>query len=275
MKRFLFLLFLCFPVLKVVALELEYGFNGKKETPVPITRLQLFSERSSGSNYINTLIKQNLSINIRNDSYGYYGHKHWPVWLQLPANEYLGPKEYYTFEKSDDTLFVIIFRNPYDWLRSFNKQPFSAARDLWKLPFSEFIRSPWASNEKETIVSSQKKLYPYFDCDPLTKSPFQNVMKLRSAKIETMLMIRDRVKNIYYINYEVVRDHPKQVIEEIARIYGVQRKHPFQNVTTYKGGKNVIYKPKVWPSISKEDVAYINQQLDRELEASINYILAE
>lgn len=254
----------------------EYGFNVKKEGKEPITRLQIFSERCSGSNYICELIKRNLPIGINDNSTGPYGHKHFPPWFQLPMRAFHGPRHHYSFQGCDDTLFVIIFRNPYDWLRSFNLEPHYGAKHLHGLPMSRFIRTPWRLNEDDPEIIERVQSNPYLDYDPLTKMPFENVMKLRTAKIQTMLLVKDRVKNFYCINYEVARDHPEEVIDEIARIYGLQRKHPHEQIDMYKGWSiDVPYTPKKYCPITTKDLIYINQQLDENLEHSINYALID
>ena len=123
-------------------------------------------------------------------------------------DRYLGNPAFYTFEGTDNYLFIVIVRNPYDWVRSVHKQPHLASRELIDIPFDEFIHKKWLLNKQEPAYQAEYKLNPLVDCNPKTGEPFANVLQLRTAKLRTMLMIKDKAKNVYYINYEIVRDFP-------------------------------------------------------------------
>ena len=336
-------LLLFFSTLKAFALD--YGIDAKREGDIPLQRIQIFSERCSGSYYLQGLLLKNFhfinpkkekkvsqqyvrrlsekctgSFNIihallprsekskitpqkvqffyERSSGNYailyfllrhlphiqskdqkfidspFGHKHFPPWFELPLEEYLGPKPLYTFENSDDTLFIVIFRNPYDWLRSFYQKPWHAAKSLLNLSFSQFIRTPWELDSEDRVVISERKSNPLLDYDPLNKNPFESVLQLRTAKIRNMLMIKTQVKNIYYVNYETLRDHPKQVLQEIAHVFDLPLSS-FTDVKLYKGSKSEgNYTPKKYPPISPQDLEYINAHLDQGIEEKIHYQLS-
>ncbi len=247
----------------------EYAIDAKREGSGPIKKLHVFSERCTGSFYITDLLKNNLSL----VSAG-YGHKHFPPWFELPIEDFIGPRQLYTFENSDDTLFVILFRNPYSWIKSFHEKPHHSDRSLHHLTISDFIRRPWILKDTDIIVVKERKKNPYLDWDPMTKKPFENVLKLRSAKIRNFLMIKDRVKNIYFIQYETAKDHPHEVIKEVADIYGLTPDPVYKPVVYYKGDKKQgVFKPKKSEPICYDDLLFINQQLDRDLEELIGYKL--
>jgi len=260
-------------------LPTEYALFAKRETSSPIKYLCIFGERCSGTNYTQSLLLENLIF----DSSEYknihkpvsnYGHKHFPPWFELPLKEYQGPRRYYSLEDNEETLFVVIFRDPYDWVRSFKKKPHHGLRELRSLPFSQFIRTPWQLNPNNGLVKSESNLNPLMDKDPFTGENFSNVLHLRSAKIRTMLLVKDKVHNAYYINYETVRDHPKEVLKEIEDIFGLASTTEFNPIIHTKGReKKAIYKPKEYPPINLNDLLFINDQLDEELERSIGYEL--
>lgn len=250
--------------------SLEYGIIAKHEGTDPITKFSLYSERCSGSFYLSSL----LFSNVEQLEPKHFCHKHFPPWFTLPRESYLGPKEHYTFEGTDDCLFVIIFREPYDWARSFNKDPWHGHPSMYKLPFSVFIRKPWELNPNDKHVLVFSKWNALLDKNPETQSSFNNIFELRTAKIRNMLMIKDRAKHVYYVNYEIVRDKPQEVLKEIANTFNLKLKPNYEPVVYYKGwDKMGVYQPKEYQPISDEDLIYINSQLDESLENQIGYKL--
>lgn len=271
-----YLFIFLFPFLNLFSLD--YGLDAKREGTKPIRKLQIFSERCSGSNYLRTLLDTNFSFkpNLPNNdptAMGDYGHKHFPPWFELPIENFSGPNHYYTFNGNEDYLFVVIFRDPYDWIRSFYNTPFHAKSTIRELPFNQFIRTPWELKHNDPIIVKQQKFNSLIDYDYVNNAPFENPLKLRTAKIRNMMMIKDRVKNIYYVNYEVVRDFPKQVIAEISKLFGLTPKQPFTPITKHNGDSKKIFKPKKYCEIDPIDLAYINEQLDQEIEEAIGYPL--
>lgn len=246
------------------------GFYSKHEGNTPIARLAIYSERCSGSNYIQSLILTNVAGIRLNES----SHKHFPPWLELSPSHYYGPPAHYTFDGSDNMLVVVIFRNPYDWVRSLNLQPWHAAKNLQNLPFSQFIRTPWRLNLRQNLIARLRRQNPLLDLNPIDGTPFKNVLELRTAKIRNMLKIRERAKNVYCINYEIVRDHPQEVLNELKELFSLNLKPDYQPVVLYKGlvraGK---YQETIYDPISMEDLIHINAHLDEQLENEIGYSL--
>jgi hypothetical protein len=88
--------------------------------------IQIFSERCSGSNYMEQFIRANFpDVRLSWKS----GWKHW-----IPEKPIRG---------NDDLLFLIVCRQPFEWLRSIHRTPWHVAPPLRGLEFSEFIRSEW------------------------------------------------------------------------------------------------------------------------------------
>jgi hypothetical protein len=249
--------------------SLQYGICAKSENSKQITKLFVISERCSGSNYINNLVLKNFEVQDER-----LGQKHFPPWYDLPEMMYRGNSQYYTFAGTEDFLFIIIFRNPYDWVRSIHQKPFHAHSSLVNVSFSKFIRTPWKLSSYDKTAQKQQRLNHLVDRNPLNGSHFDNVLKLRTAKIKNMLQILDRAPNVYYINYEIVRDHPQEVLQEIKSLFRIAAKPSYTPVTTYKGRENKgEYKPKVYKPLSQKDLNYINSQLDPSIEAQIGYSL--
>lgn len=268
-KNLIFILFiLCTGPLSA----LEFGVSAKVDSSTPITQMFVIGERSSGTNYMSALMLRNFYVDeIR------VGHKHFPPWYDLPEDDYKENSRYYTFNDTENILFIVIFRNPYDWLRSMHFYPHHADRSLKNLTFSTYIRQPWKINPNDTtnlkILCSWDK---YVDLNPMTGEQFPNVLALREAKIRNMLKIRNKASNVYYINYEKARDYPQEVVKEISALFPISPKPVFSPITNYVGPSKANdkignYKPRQYAPISKEDLTFINSQLDWKLEEKIGY----
>lgn len=249
---------------------LEYGIAAKHAGTIPIKKLVIFGERCSGTNYVDMLIARNFQL--RSDRK--FSHKHFPPWFELPIEYYSGTPAHYTFDNTDDYLFVIVFRNAYDWVRSLQQLPHHASAQLFKMPFSKFIRAPWELNPADKTVIRMRAYHPLMDLSPIDGKPFENVFKMRTKKIENMLMIQDRAKNVYYIRYEIIRDHPQEVIREIQEEFGIQAIAKYIPISNYLGWKHKGQFHQVpYPPLSLEDLDYINSQLSEEIENQIGYTL--
>lgn len=272
MKRVFFILFIC----QTIGLSsLEYAIDAKVSGDQPITSYKIFGERNSGTNFLQELVGTNL---LNGDKFikadESLGHKHYPCWYELPLEFYKNSPRLYTLEGSENVLFFVIYRNPYDWLRSMRSKPFDADPSLRDLNFSTFIRTKWKLNIKRELVRDEMKKNPWVDRNPKDGSLFQNVMKLRTAKIRAMNEVKNRVNNIYYINYETLRDHPEKVLEEIADLFDLQKSDVYRPVIYKKATKKLgVYKEKKYPPISTKDLKFINSQLDSEVENNIGYFL--
>lgn len=265
MLKIFFLLSLLF---SHALMSLEYGLCAKKVGTVPIDKVFVFSERCSGNHYIESLILSNFSISLSP-----FCHKHFPPWYELSPEHYRGDPRHYSFAGTEKILFIVIFRDPYDWVRSFHLDPWHAKeRFPINLSFAEFIRRPWILDEAEPENIQLRQLNPLMDCNPIDGKPFKNVFQLRTAKIRTMLKIKERAHNVYYINYETVRDHPKEVLSELEKFFKLSPTSSYHPVVFYKADQRQgVYKQKKYQDISNNDLHYINSQLNEKLENKIGY----
>lgn len=268
LKAFKLYLLSCFILCSSELPSQQYALSAAHNGAVPITKFAVFAERCSGSNYVESLLK--LNFQLIEDA---YCHKHFPPWFTVPhlAKTH---KQYHLFEEKVDVLNIIIFRNPYDWIRSLHNQPWHAVRSLFNIPFSKFIRSEWRLNLNLPVMVEQSKFNTLLDINPKTKKSFKDIFELRTAKIKTMLLIKNHVANSYYVNYETVRDNPEGVIQEIATLFNLEANPVYQPVIYYKGKEEKgVYTKKKYNPITVKDHAYINSMLDKKLEAEIGYKL--
>ncbi len=261
----MFRYFLILPLL-LSSLLAEYGCLIKREGEDSITHLQIFAERCSGSNYTGALIEKNCYLKRAN-----FGHKHYPPWFSLPKSEYRGPKSHYTFEGNKNTLFVMVVRDPYDWVRSYYSWPYGSEKSMKRLTFSQFIREPYRCDRKTSDYRRYNNKNPLFELDPETRDCFVNLLFLRTAKINNMLKIHDKVSNFYLIRYEEIRDHPEEVLGELASIFGLELSDHLIPIETSRNWGKKPYVPKSYFPIEPEDLEFINSQLDWEVEESLGY----
>jgi hypothetical protein len=76
----------------------------------------------------------------------------------------------------------------------------------------------------------------------------------------------------------MIRDYPKEVVQEISDFFGIQTSGSFLPAPEYyKGGgiKAKTFKTKEYFKISKKDRRYINKYLDADLERHIGYELSK
>jgi hypothetical protein len=225
-----------------------------------IKRIQIFGERCSGTNYLESLVKSNFNdIEITWD----YGWKDF-----FPQN----------IDKNnhDDCLFLVIFRNPYDWLSSFHNNPHHVDKTLKNLTFSEFIRKEWKcvynseSGTKESDPNFGKEMM--FERNPETGDRFKNILEMRNYKVEAFLSLKNKVLNYEKFRYEDLRDNPN-ILKGLSKEFKLKPKESDIIPYTYYKDTNQIYQPKEYPPISIVDRFYIRRHLDLRQEKSIGYNL--
>lgn len=260
-KLTIYFIYLLFPAF-LLSGHLQYGLDAKRESCESINRFQIFGERCSGTNFLHCLLLENVDENLKFDSPNWYeyGWKHFPLWITVPFEN--NPRESllknYNFEDSEKHLFIVIFRDPYDWIRSLHREPHHARASMLRKPLNVFITIPW---------DSQVPL----DRNPLTGGNFESVLALRTARIINMLLIKEKVKNIYFVRYETVRDYPREVINEISELFDIPFKPDFTPIGSYKGKKYHPFVKSRYLDLSQEEVNLINSQLDEVTENAIGY----
>lgn len=222
-------------------------------------KIQIFGERCSGTNYLEQLLAKNFpSLQIGWD----FGWKH-----------FFHKKG---VEHASDHLFVILYRNPFDWVKSFQKHPWHTAHHLRGIPISEFIRQEWQCIwDEDAFKTPDDPIYgTEMACErcPVTGNRFANVLKMRSAKIRDWESLREKVTRSIYVRYEDLRNEPDTFIDNVSNLFCVESAQKFINIDTYKGmgGK---YRPSAYNPLTRDDIQFIIQELDEPLELSIGYNL--
>lgn len=173
---------------------------------------------------------------------------------------------------SDDCLFVIVVRNPYDWLRSFHLKPYEAAPHIRLADFKTFVSIEW---QVQTDYLPGDGQYDEIDnLNPWTGRPFRNVIELRKYKTENYLSLSDLAQNYVFVRYEDVRDDPEGFIEFLASRYNLTRSNQLIPVTSYNG-TGAPYTPSRYFPIPKNILDFINSEIDWELEHRLGYAASD
>jgi len=206
-----------------------------------IKQFQIFGQRASGTHYLINLLERNLNLK----------HNKNQPWKHGFSNVSILPKNV-------DINFVI-YRNPYDWIRSVHILPYHAIRSLWYIPFEEFIRREWECDDK-------------FDLHPESGKRFSNILKLRSYKIK--LWESKRSNKVCYLNYEILEKYPEQVLDDVAKRYNLKWTKNFENIYTRKD-HNAQYVKKQYRPLTQEDLDYLKNEIDWVTENQIGYRLED
>ena len=118
--------------------------------------IQIYGERCTGTNYLESLIRLNFDVNIT----WKYGWKHFFGFNKL--------------DNSDDTLFICIVRNPVDWFNSLYRERHHLPKDFENLD-NFFNKEVISTRNNGTIIMED---YNIFDKD----KKYNNLFELRHLK---------------------------------------------------------------------------------------------
>lgn len=212
-----------------------------EQTNQAIKNIQFIGERCSGTFFSRALLKANFQEVRLTSKYFFWHFPDWDIADRLSGEP--------------GTLFVMTLRYVENWLSSFHKKP-HFTRGIKKLTFEEFIRIRWDVGDRD-------------------KGPggciFDNVIKMRSARIKNYLSIQSKVDYFYFMNYEVIAKHPELVLAQIASRFNLKCTPLYKPITSYKGRGGPVFKPSVYEPISDCDKAYIQKELDQNLESLLGY----
>lgn len=216
-----------------------------------IDRVQIFGERRSGTNLAEVLLSNNLRETKITWEYG------WKHFFHDPGVEH-----------ADNCLFLVCYRNPFDWLRSLHHRPWHAAPELKNASFSEFIRAQWWCVVDED--SGKSPTHPDYGREIMqercadTDSRFRNVLHMRTAKTNNWESLRVKARHTLYVHYEDLISSPKSLITRIVQNFDVARHRFFKNPLRR-------HRPTRYGSISEQDIRFILSEMDIELERKIGY----
>lgn len=242
-----------------------------------IQDIAIIGERCSGTNFIRNLLAanfpkyricENLHEEINGEYKNEYAHKHYFPWINLTQfnikKSDLDSNELDFLNGSNQTLFVFVVRDPYDWIRSFYAQPFGVHNALLGKGFWHFLTSQWTAPNRE--VWRTEKWNPY------KGRPFKNVLELREYKILNYLQAGLSVNHFLVIPYEKAAKHSEELIEFASHFFSLEKSKDFSPMDYYKGWNKLgdFHKKQYLPFLKKE-LTFINQNINWKVERLVGY----
>lgn len=191
-----------------------------------IKNFTIFGERNSGTKYIKSVLKDNLKIPFTEK----YGPKHWYIKNLYPRGENNITSDNESVasifsKEANETLFIFIIRNPFDWARSMYKNPYHI-RHANMSTFYNFLKSPYIAHEnKKHHPSWIKNKYGLYFIDRS-----KNIITLRNEKNNHFNQLGKIVKHFYIIRQENLRNDISNIITK----FKLSKKYNYIQLKNYK-----------------------------------------
>ena len=220
-----------------------------------LKKYTIYGERCSGTNYLENIMDLNFDVQVTWD----YGWKHFFGFQDDKLKD------------SDDTLFMCIVRNPFEWINSFYRElhhlPLLYKEDLSEEEKKdEFLNKEfWSIHDDKEENMEDRNIY--------TGDRYKNIFELRHTKIKWMIEdLPNKVKNYIFIKYEdLVNDFDNILLQIKDKGLDVKQNINFPvNTSAYKNTEQEYVKPKY----DKISLATIFNHPDLILfyEEKLNYI---
>jgi hypothetical protein len=143
-----------------------------------LKKFTIYGERNSGTNYLEQLINLNFDVELTWE----YGWKHFFGFNDL--------------SNSDNTLFIGIVRNPYDWINSMYRHPYHFSKEITH-NLESFLTYPIISyHDNGNEILEDKNIFNQ-------NERFKNIFDLRYIKLKFLIdEMPNKVKNYILIKYE-------------------------------------------------------------------------
>ncbi|MBV1869008.1 MAG: hypothetical protein KUG69_14055 [Marinosulfonomonas sp.] len=230
-----------------------------KRSGLPIEFVQIFGERNSGTTYLSKLLQDNMRVptNLlgmaeseeRPLGIKVFGYKHWFLKWEKFADA-----------RQNKTLFVVIYRNPYTWLRAMMERPYALSKSISGRTVKELpdVKLAGHINGKDTSN----------EFDPETGEQL-TIFELRKKKIEHFEALKSQVDNVVYLNLEEFLENPAAVIQRLATEFGTAFKPSLSlDRAPYKQLVDEYHSPK---KFAEPDMTILNRSINWKAENSIGY----
>ena len=246
-----------------------------------VTKIKVFGERNTGTNFVEQLLKSNVDCEIVSGNLSRFYS-----WRFSLAYKLLPPDHAYRYvERSRDRIFenrfeidggwkhaktpnfpsgidaypegmglIAITKNPYAWLLSLHKRPYQGTTHTRfnPLPFSQFIREPWITVGRECA-----------------KSDYDTPIHLWNDKVTSYFTLHKCAPTMIHQYEKIIGDIP-QFLADVSDTFKISTlKHPeIPSSSSKKDGRTTqditnYYRNNMWrSSITDEDMIFINSNLD-------------
>ena len=179
------------------------------ETADRIDFVQIYGERNSGTTYLSQLLQDNMPEpqhllglpGSPEHPFGtkIFGYKHW----------FLNWKNFADHRQAR-TLFVVIYRNPYTWVRAMMDRPYALERSIGGKPLADLpgVKLQGHINGRDTTN----------EFDPVTGEAI-TLFELRRKKIGHFETLRSHVDHVAYVQLEEFLQDPGAVIRNLATAF--------------------------------------------------------
>lgn len=234
-----------------------------RHSMTPPKQFLVLGERSSGTNLLSVTIRQNLNLTPYTAPIWKHG---FPTFPALP----------------EDCLTVAISRRADAWVRSMFSRPWHATGQIRGLEFSEFIRHPW-----DSVIDNRFMFKAYvdtplarrplqYDRHPITGKPFENIFRLRTAKLKALTGLHNRGIDVAFASLETILADPAAYLNGLAAAYDLPPPTaPALPEKRMGGADSWAHRTLAPPTeLSAEDHDFMVSQLDTRLEARLGYSYA-
>ncbi|MEL7149202.1 MAG: hypothetical protein AAGK71_00640 [Pseudomonadota bacterium] len=230
------------------------------------TKLRFFGERSSGTNFVETLLLANFpSLELV---------RHYPFEKHAFLNEaYTTP----------DMVCVCVTRSADMWLKSM----YRSKHQIWawarRTTFSEFLRHEWHSHfsghilrQKTRALGLRQGQELLLDRHPLTGARIENVLALRGLKLASYLKAPHMHRNYAFVSYEEVVADQESFTRTFGEAFGLEgQAQPITIEKNLSRDQKVLQnKEETLPDyadFSASDLAFVFDNLDFSLEERFGY----
>lgn len=236
----------------------------RRPDALPIQRIQVCGERSSGTNFMRVILERHVAAHQTAE----YGWKHGFISCETVRRE---------------DLLVVVFREASAWLLSLYRKPWHVPVPQRNVSFAGFLRQVFETRRDMDLGPREAKgpgarMMPIqLDRDPLTGLPFANPILLRNAKNRSFLSLRNRECNACLVRHEAVLADPGRFMAELAAFYDIEHDVseldlPTKNLGRFGRaveGDNRDAKP----AFSAKDREFLHEMLDAGLETELGYTM--
>lgn len=216
----------------------------------------IYGERCSGTNFLESAIKNNFKIDITWN----YGWKH-----------FFGNYDFTNKNKDiDQTLFIGIIRDPIKWLDSLYRNPHH-------IPHHNRISpNAFLLNEHYSTIDNYSPIEEQSDRNIITKKRYKNIFELRQVKTNYLIYFMPAyVKNYIFVRYEDLKNNYDFILLDIQQKFNLIRHNtntPFFRIIKYKGHKEANDYKEHSVSFTNEIINIIKNNLDIEQERILGYL---
>lgn len=228
-----------------------------------IHNFTILGERCSGTTFLEESMKNNFHLNYSSN-----------------FNKHFFCFNTYDKEKTKDTLFIGIIRNPIYWLNSFSRElhhiPEINRKNLKNFLFNEFY-----SVDNEITELSIKKLKKnniiINDLNYVNGGKYNNIFELRKLKNHYLINIMPtKVNNYILINYENLLYNYEDTLNKIQNKFNLIKKNPdFVKIEKYKKSETYNFVKQREILFPLPVINLIWDNLDKNQENNLGYIMGD